>query len=509
MTIAVSAIVAACAAQKPPITTPRSLSKAERQLAADLDRVFGADVMSQGLWGVEVKSLDSGRVLYERNARKLMMPASNMKIVTLATAASALGWDFRFTTTLETAAPVQNGTLAGDLIVRGTGDPTINSRDQRAAKLFDDWALALRGLNVLRIDGNIIGDDNAFDDEGLGAGWAWDYLQYGYAAPVGALEYNEDVAPLTIAAGPAEGAPATVTLAAGSGLRVISRAYTGAAKSPITIDYTRRLDAPVLEITGSIPVDSDPVTRDVAVVNPTIFFAQALKDALVSRGIEVTGTAEDADDQVNLPAPDTRRALVQSPSPPLRDIATTMMKVSQNLYAETLLKAAATANGGLGTTEGGRLVTRAVLDPWGIPPSTYVQLDGSGLSRYDYVTADAIASILERVYRDSGMRDAFIATLPIAGRDGTMRSRLKGTRAGDNASAKTGSIANVRALSGYVHTRDGELLAFSMLANSFAISPSTVTWIADLAVETLANYSSGRALRSNLSVPKASHSGVQ
>ena len=452
--------------------------------------MFDAAVMSQGMWGVEVKSLDSGRILYQRNARKLMMPASNMKIVTLATAATTLGWDYRFTTTLETAATVDNGTLAGDLIIRGSGDPTINSRDARAAKLFDDWTLALRGLGITRIDGNIVGDDNAFDDDGLGAGWAWDYLQYGYAAPVGALEYNENVAGLTIAAGPTEGTPAIATLAAGSGLRIINRAFTGAAKSPVTVDYTRRLDAPVLEISGSIPLDSAPLTRDVAVVNPTIFFAQSLKDGLAARGIEVTGVAEDADDQVNLPAPDARRPILQSPSPPLRDIATTMMKVSQNLYAETLLKASAAARGGLGTTEGGRLLTRTLLDGWDIPASTYIQLDGSGLSRYDYVTAEMLTTILEHMYRDPAMHDPFVATLPIAGKDGTMRSRLKTTHAEANATAKTGSIANVRTLSGYVRTRDGETLVFSVLANSFAIPASTVTWIADLGVETLANFTS-------------------
>jgi D-alanyl-D-alanine carboxypeptidase/D-alanyl-D-alanine-endopeptidase (penicillin-binding protein 4) len=494
--IAVTVMVAACGAHEAPTTAPHPPSKAqrhaERQLAGDLDRVFGADVMSQGLWGVEVKSLDTGRVLYELNARKLMMPASNMKIVTLATAATALGWDYCFTTTLETAAPITNGTLAGDLIVRGTGDPTINSRDQRAQKLFDDWALALRGLGITRIDGNIVGDDNAFDDEGLGAGWAWDYLQYEYAAPVGALQYNEDVAALTITAGPSEGAPASVTLAPGSGLRVVNRAYTGAPGSEATVDYARRLDAPVLEISGSIPIDSAPLARNVAVVNPTTFFAESLKDGLQARGIEVSGNAADADDEMTLPAPDARRPLIQSQSPPLREIATTMMKVSQNLYAETLLKASGAARGGLGTIPGGRLVTRALLDSWGIPSSMYVQLDGSGLSRYDYVTAQMLTTMLEHIYRDPALHDAFAATLPVAGTDGTLRSRLKKTHAEANATAKTGSIANVRTLSGYVRTRDGETLVFSMLANSFAIAPSTVTWIADLAVETLANFTSGR-----------------
>jgi PBP4 family serine-type D-alanyl-D-alanine carboxypeptidase len=183
-----------------------------------------------------------------------------------------------------------------------------------------------------------------------------------------------------------------------------------------------------------------------------------------------------------------RRILVESSSPPLRDIATVMMKVSQNLYAETLLKAVGAAESGPGSAEEGRRAAAAIFSAWGIPPGGYVQADGSGLSRYDYVTADMIVALLEHLFKDPKHKDAFIATLPIAGKDGTVSSRLKGTRGEGNATAKTGSISNVRALSGYVRTRDGETLAFSILANSFTIPAATVNYIADVAVETLANH---------------------
>jgi serine-type D-Ala-D-Ala carboxypeptidase/endopeptidase (penicillin-binding protein 4) len=473
-----------CASHKAPTVNPR----AERELASDLARVFGAPVMSQGLWGVEVKSVDSGKVLFEHNPRTLVMPASNMKILTLATAAETLGWNYCFTTTLETAAAIENGVLMGDLIVRGTGDPTINGRNNRAAAVLDEWATALEAAGITRIGGSIAGDDNAFDDEGLGAGWSWDYLQYDYAAPVGALEFNENVARLTVRPGAAVGEPVLLELDPGSGLQLVNHAFTGETKSATTIDFVRRADQPILTVTGSLPVDAPPATRQVAVVNPTIYFAQSLKDGLVARGIEVLGNAADADDRLDLPAPDARRVLARTESPALREIATVLMKVSQNLYAETLLKAIGAASGGLGTTEAGRIATRALLSSWGIPQSTYVQYDGSGLSRYDYVTADLIVTILQRMYADPRHKDAFVATLPIAGRDGTIVSRMKKTRAEGNAAAKTGSIANVRSLSGYVRTRDGEMLAFSMLANSFTIPAATVNWIADLAVETLANF---------------------
>jgi D-alanyl-D-alanine carboxypeptidase/D-alanyl-D-alanine-endopeptidase (penicillin-binding protein 4) len=451
--------------------------------------VFGASINNRGVWAVDIRSLDTGERLYELNAGKLMMPASNMKILTLAAAADVLGWDYRFATTLETRGTVANGILQGDLIVRGTGDPSLNSREGRADIAVDDWARALRDAGILSIHGRIVGDDQAFDDEGIGAGWAWDYLQYGYAAPVGALEFNENLATLTVSPGHSAGATAIVTLSGGSGLELVNRATTGAAGSPNTIDYRRRLDRAVLEVSGSIPWNGPGATRTVAVVNPTIFFAQSLKDALAARGIVVTGDAVDCDDIAAEISGSEPRVLAQTFSPPLREIATVLMKVSQNLYAESLLKALAASPDGLGTAEGGRVAVRRVLQAWGIPSDAHVIYDGSGLSRYNYVTASTLVAVLERMYRDPRHREAFVGTLPIAGRDGTIETRLRKTRAEGNAVAKTGSISNARSLSGFVKTRGGEMLVFSILANDFVIPAATITWMADLAVEMLSNFS--------------------
>jgi D-alanyl-D-alanine carboxypeptidase/D-alanyl-D-alanine-endopeptidase (penicillin-binding protein 4) len=474
----------------PPGVAPKRSSRAERALASDLDRIFSAPVMEQGLWGVEVKSLETGRVLYSRNPRTLMMPASNMKILTLAAAAEILGWDYRFTTTLETSAPLEGGALKGDLYVRGSGDPTINRRDKHADAVFDEWTAALKAAGVDRIDGNVIGDASAFDDRRLGQGWSWDYLQYGYAAPVGALEFDEDVAALTIRPGETPGSAAALELPPDTGLGLLHHVLTGAAGSPTAIELERRPDTNWLDVRGTIAVDAPPMIRDIAVSTPTLYFAHALVLALQSRGITVSGIPRElVRPEFELPE-QPRRVLVQSQSPPLREIATTMMKVSQNLYAETLLKAAGAArSGGPGTAEAGIAAARDIFAAWHVAPGTYIQVDGSGLSRYDYVTADLIVTLLEHLYQDPRHKDAFVATLPIAGTDGTIASRLKGTPAEGNAAAKTGSISNARALSGYVRTRDGETLAFSILANSFPIPPATVNSITDLAVERLAKHS--------------------
>jgi serine-type D-Ala-D-Ala carboxypeptidase/endopeptidase (penicillin-binding protein 4) len=490
---------AGCASHTPPAGSSAGRTapapSAIRQLQADLSTVFGAPVTAHGTWAAEVRSLDTGETLYRLNAGKLMMPASNMKIVTLAAAAEVLGWDHRFTTTLESAAPVVAGVLEGDLIVRGTGDPSINARDGRATRVLDEWAAALRGAGITRIAGRIVGDDQAFDDEVLGAGWSWDYLHAGYAAPIGALQFNENAARITVAPGASVGAPAVISLSAGSGFTVLNHAVTGSTDAPESISLRRRIDGPVLEVRGTVPLaagaDARVVSRTVAVVNPTLYFAQSLKDGLIERGITVADDAVDLDDVAAELAGGTseeRRVLATAESPTLQEIGTVLMKVSQNQYAETLVKATGASLGGLGTAAAGRRVMSRVLSEWGVPSNAYVISDGSGLSRYNYVSASALTIALERMYRDERHRDAFLATLPIAGRDGTISTRMQRTRAAGNVIAKTGSIANVRSLSGYVRTQDGEQLVFAILANDFVTPAATITWMADLACEILANF---------------------
>jgi D-alanyl-D-alanine carboxypeptidase/D-alanyl-D-alanine-endopeptidase (penicillin-binding protein 4) len=224
-----------------------------------------------------------------------------------------------------------------------------------------------------------------------------------------------------------------------------------------------------------------------------VFFVQALKNGLQGRGIDVTGPAVDFDDvAMELATSGPReppRVIVSTMSPPLREIAIVLMKVSQNLYAETLLKATGSARGGLGTVAAGQNVVRQVMTAWGVPADSYVAVDGSGLSRYNYIAAETLTTVLAHMYGDARHRDALMATLPIAGKDGTLSARLRRTNAEGNAIAKTGSISNARSLSGFVRTRDGEMVVFSILANDFVIPSATINWIADTAVETLANFS--------------------
>jgi D-alanyl-D-alanine carboxypeptidase/D-alanyl-D-alanine-endopeptidase (penicillin-binding protein 4) len=475
-----------------PIAPPAPVTDARtRDLATSLETLLDNQALERSTWGVVVQSLENGEFLYRRNATKLLMPASNMKIVTLATTAERLGWDYTFETRLVTTGEIENGVLRGDLVVVGGGDPTFNRRHADPAQTFDAWVAALRAAGITAIEGRIVGDDRTFQRELLGTGWAWDYLAAGYAAPVCALELNEDTVDLVIRPGRTEGEPASVAMRPPeSGMTADNRIVTGSRGTPVSLDIQRLPGSPTVHLSGSVPAGNPDITRTVAVDNPAEYFARVFRASLIAGGIAVRGEAVDVRTLAVPPDVSSARLLVSNRSLPLAEIAKVLMKVSQNLYGETLLRTMGVPAeaGGVGSVNAGRKVERGILESWGIAPDSFVVVDGSGLSRYNYLTAELLVSVLRRVYEDPRLHAPFIETLPIAGVDGTIASRFKGTRAAGNVRAKTGSIANARALSGYVQTLDGEMLVFSILANNFNVPASAIDATTDLVVERLANF---------------------
>ena len=480
--LAVAALVALGAAG-PPVRASQTSA-----LAADLDRIFDQPAVARALLGIRIESLTTGAVLYDRNSQKLVVPASNMKLLTMAVAAERLGWDYRFETKLEAAGPIVNGALQGDLIVTGSGDPSIVSQDFGPAAVFVEWGQALRAAGITRIEGRLIGDDNAFDDEGLGAGWAWDYLAAGYAAPSGALSYNENVAVVRIRPGSAAGEPARVELSPpGHLLEVTNEVRTGASGSASSIDFARFPGSSHLTIRGSVPVDANVVIRATTIDNPTRFFVEGLRLALAEGGITVRGGAWDIDDlETAPPAGASRRLIATRQSLPLSYLAGYFIKSSQNFYGETFLKAIGRAASGVGSAAAGRQAVRETLGTWGIDRDAFVMNDGSGLSRYDYVTADAIVTILKHLWKDEKMRGPFVELLPVAGHDGTLDTRMRGTILDGRVAAKTGTISNVRSLSGYLETKSGERIVFSIIANHFTVPSAEIDAIAEKALAKVA-----------------------
>ena len=491
--LAIAGLAAGCAQHPKPSVTPQKIVAPRRGVTAlrtDLASYYRVPAFQNAVWGVLVRSLKTGETLFALNPGTLVMPASNMKVVTTAAAAERLGWDFTFRTTVVAAGPIEAGVLKGDLVVVGSGDPTLGGRPTDGPAIVDRWAEAIRARGITAIEGRVIGDDNAFEDEGLGSGWAWDDLAYGYSTPIGGLDFSENTVTLAFRPGAAVGDPVTIEARPdGSNLQIASTVKTAASDGRLDIELRRLPGSLHLDVTGSVPIGRTDVTQTVSVDNPTDFVVRAFRQALINQGIRVSGDAVDVD---SLPAPPdltSAETLVSYTSPPLAEIGKVLLKVSQNLYADTLLKAMGRpAVGGPATARDGRKAVQDVLQGWGIAPDRYIQADGSGLSRYNYLNADVLVAVLTRMYRDERHRVPFTDALPVAGVDGTLAGRMKGTKAQGNARAKTGSIANTRALSGFVTSADGEPLVFSMIAGNFNAPAADAVAIIDRAVVRLAEF---------------------
>jgi D-alanyl-D-alanine carboxypeptidase/D-alanyl-D-alanine-endopeptidase (penicillin-binding protein 4) len=479
-------VVGACATARPARSLGVGRTPPSSPLANHLTELLETPEAKPALWALFVRSLDNGEILHQHNGDRLLMPASAMKLATLAVAAEQLGWDYRYETHLLSDAPVVDGVLRGDLIVRGSGDPTISSATNDDESVFDAWTQSLIGAGITAIDGRIIGDDDLVEDAALGYGWSWDDLAYGYATPTGALQYHDNVVLLTVHPGSVFGEETLIeVLPRASGIRVVNRVDTVLVDAEPSLRL-RRLPDGALEVLGEIPSSSSPTFRTASVNNPTIFFVRDLRRAFLSGGITVSGDAVDRDDIDDTIVERDLRILASRQSPPLSALAAPLMQVSQNLYAETLLNTL-DPHRRPRTAEAGREVMRNVLQSWGVNQSQIVVADGSGLSRYNYVTARALVDILQRMHDDPRHTAPYRNTLPVAGVSGSLTSRLNGTAAEGNVQAKTGSMTNVQALAGYVTSADGEALAFAVLANNFTGPPGPILDVIDSIVDQLAS----------------------
>ena len=432
-----------------------------------------------------------GDVLFALQPDQLMVPASNMKIVTLAVAADRLGWDRTFPTTFRATTRVAaDGTIHGDLVVRGTGDPMIGTLPASTTSMTA-IAEALWQQGVRRIDGRVIGDDDVFADEPLGEGWAWDDVTFTYSAPVSALIYNENGASVTIVPGAAPGMAASASLVdPGSGLTLDNALRTSPADAPASVDLTRAPGSSRLTLSGTVPAHAAAITVEAAVPNPTAYFASALRAALIARGIVVRRQAVDIDSAPPGPFPTDVPLLLTWPSASLADIAKRLMKVSQNLYAETLLRELAASDGHQAKAREGADVVRSTLKAWGVADGGIAVADGSGLSRVQPGVADGAGARAGPRLRRPWLKDGWMAVMPVGGVDRTLGKRLKGTPAEGRVHAKTGSLSGVRGLSGYIESAGGEWFVFSILANDFA-APTTgadVEHVMDEAMARLATF---------------------
>jgi D-alanyl-D-alanine carboxypeptidase/D-alanyl-D-alanine-endopeptidase (penicillin-binding protein 4) len=484
----------AAPAPAPPVD-PRAAALA--RFRADVDSMVRDPQWSNAHWGILVVDPGRDETLYTHNAGKLFLPASNQKIVTSSVALTLLGADYRWRTSFATRGRVSNGTLDGDLVVIGRGDPTVSDHMRGdALGPLREVADSLAAHGIRRIRGRLVAEGDLFPGPTLGYGWDWDDAIYGYGAGVDELLFNEGYTRVVVRGAEAPGGEPTVWTAPISAYppikmeaRTVATADTARRRSRVEASPDSATGGYVL--TGTL-APTDSVALELSYPDPTRSYLTALREALALRGVSVTepparATSSRAHVTKSL-VPNAARVdtLFHLLSPPLRAVLPALMKPSQNQIAEILLRTLGYARTGVGDADSGRKVVDGQLRAWGVTPERdAVVRDGSGLSRHDYVSPWALVKVLTTIRGDTAFR-AYYDALPIAGVDGTIRNRMKGTPAENNVHAKTGTVDKARSLSGYVTTADGRQLIFSFLCNNYTVPTREVERVQDAIAARLA-----------------------
>ncbi|PEJ59350.1 peptidase S13 [Bacillus sp. AFS002410] len=445
-------------------------------LSTLIDPILNQENLKGVTTGIVVGSLDrkSGEeVLYQRDGDDLLTPASNMKLLTSATALRELGPDYTFKTELYlTAPPNKHGKVDGDIIIKGYGDPTLQSDDPSGQKNGTKITILVEDLKkkgITQINGDVIIDESQYDTQRLGTGWAWDDEPYGYNAPLSALSINRSTVQVNYQ--PSEvGKPVAFNLEPKTEyVQIINESKTVQADSKNTFTVEKERGKNIIHLKGDLPLSVQPGSEQMAVEEPSLYAGTIMKEELEKAGIKFRKRAEVKNGVVT----DGEVKISQVSSPPLRDILGFMTKESDNFYAEMLLKRLGAEKKGEGSSSAGAQVVKDSLLKYGIDP-TYRMVDGSGLSRYDMLSARQIGNVLAGMSKEPFF-DVYYQSLPIAGVDGTLKNRMIQTLAENNLHAKTGTLTGVSGLSGYVTTKDGEHLYFAILMNGYSSSSSILT----------------------------------
>jgi len=449
--------------------------KAVARFAARAESLLGTAPASKGEWGLLIADAETGETLFEQNADKYFVPASNMKLFTTALALAKLGPDYRFHTTLETRGTISSaGVLDGDVMLIGRGDPNLSNRkfpyelkeefDGPPEKALVELADALVARGVKEISGDVIGDDSYFPRERYPNGWEIDDMVWEYGAAISAIVVDDNTVVLTLTPGEQAGNPvqAAVTPATPD-FMVENDVTTSAADVKSDLTLTREPGSNLVVVKGSLPARSTPRKLILAIEEPAQHAAATLKRLLEERGVKVAGIArarhasgEQGGDPV---------VLAEHVSVPLGDALKLVNKVSQNLHTEMLLRTVARQGATWTTPDELMKIPADFYATAGIAPGDVIQTDASGLSRHDLVTPRAIVTLLSFAQKQSWF-GPYYASLPVAGVDGTLEDRMKNTPAAGRIHAKTGSVEHVRTLSGFAETPSGRRLIFSFLSNN-------------------------------------------
>ena len=457
-------------------------------LRALIDSMADAPAFANAHWGILIVDPDRGDTLYSRNAGKLFMPASNMKILTSAVATAQLGMDYRYRTAFAARGAVSGGTLSGDLVVIGRGDPSVSDH------MLGDAMIPIRAIadsvsrkGIQHISGRIVAGGDAFPDASLGFGWSYDDFEDSYSAPTDELLFNEGFSDIGVKGGARPGDAVQVVVRPAKTFPVVHvLATTGPDTRPDsngrrTNTLRVRKDSATWELTLSGQIaPGDTATIEVTHRDVDVAYLAAVREALRDRGITIDDASSDTTARL-----DTLAVLT---SPPLSEIMKALMKPSQNQIAEMFFRTIALNATGIGRADTASAVVGRQIAKWGVAPSEVVIRDGSGLARYDYVSPRTLVRVLDAMRRAPTFKTYYDA-MPIAGVDGTIRNRMKGTPAQGNVHAKTGTLAMARSLSGYVTTANRRTLIFSLLCNNWTTPVRDVERVQDIIATRLATMS--------------------
>ena len=443
----------------------------------------------RGAWGIEVERLSDRKILYQRDANRLLHPASNMKLITTAAALELVGPDFVFRTTLETENFPDAGGRVADLVLVGRGDPNLSNR-ALPYHLETEWkgpmdaviqqlADQVKSRGVREVAGNLVVDDRYFTYEPYGDNWGLGDIVWGYGAPVTAVAFNDNEFLLHVYPAEKAGADAVVLLDPTlEGLHLVNRIQTVETTGKTRILIERLPGSAELDLWGQIPYGHGVYENTLAIPDPPLVVGELLRRALEARGITVRGGVRvlelrrmDATGALpSFSGSNGRVVLAEHQSLPLREDIKVINKVSQNLHCEMLLRTLGQVTAGEGSTRAGLDALQAFLSQAGVEQEGFYLTDGSGLSRTTLVAPEAVVKLLEFMARAPHFQDYF-DSLPVAGVDGLLADRFSGTRAEGRLRAKTGTLTHVNALSGYMDLPAGTRLVFSIIGNDYLLPP--------------------------------------
>lgn len=412
-----------------------------------------------------------GQVVADVNAGEPLKPASNQKILTAAAALDELGSDYRFITDLWAANAPVGGVLEGDIIITGGGDPNVSGRytEGDPTAIFRAWARSLKASGLERVRGDLLVDDFLFDDVRLPPSWKKRYESRWYSAQVGALSLNDNCLDFVIHPD-RPGRLARYSCKPSTAYVQIENRCKTTQGGDLTIGLDRYPGSNRIVLKGTIPARFSRGTRvfHVTVDDPGLFFGHVLRETFAAEGLPIEGQV--VRDRTRLPDRSRGQLLHRHASTLARDLPV-ILKNSQNLHAEILLKLLGSRSGKPGSLETGREMVGKYLTKLGIPRDQVTVADGSGLSSENRLSARAVTGVLHAM-REREDFELFRSSLAVGGVDGTLERRFQGSSVRGRVFAKTGYINSVSALSGYVSGPEGgeaadEIWSFSILINKF------------------------------------------